>query len=399
MNAHRPPLYLDWNATTPLLPEVVAEMLDTMQHAWANPSSVHAPGQAARRVLADARARVARGLDALSSEVVFTSGATEANHFAVWGALGAARANGRRRWVLSAVEHPGLLALADRLRAEGTPVDLIPVDDQGQLDLAAADALIGPDTALVSVMGANNETGVLMPAQAVAALAHAQGAWLHVDATQLMGKSKLSFAGLGADLMVVSAHKIGGPKGAGALLVRKGLAPVPLIAGRQERQRRGGTENLPAIAGFAAACDHVAATLAGELAAMERHRRRLEQGILQALPSTRLLGAGVARLPNTACFIFGALDADLVLARLERAGVVVSSGAACSAGGTQPSHVLLAMGLGARLARAGVRYAIGRDTTGADIEFAIAATVRVLQPLMNDAESPPTLPVAAAEAA
>lgn len=382
-------IYLDWNATTPVLPEAVAEMLDTMQHAWANPSSTHTPGQAARRVLADARARVASFLGALPAELVFTSGATEANHLAVLGTLAAAREVGdagssRRRLVLSAVEHPGLLALATQLRRAGTPVDLIPVDGQGRLDLDAARALIGDDVALVSVMGANNETGVLLPVQALAVLAHARGAPLHVDATQLVGKAPLSFAASGADLMSVSAHKLGGPRGVGALLVRKGRALVPLLAGRQERHRRGGTENLPAIAGFAAACVRAAATLPEDLATMAQLRRRLEQGLRATLPSTVVFGDQAERLPNTTCVSFGGLDAEPVLTRLERAGVVASSGAACSAGGTQPSHVLLAMGLDARTARSGVRFSLGRDTRVEDIDAAIAAAVRAIGPLLAE---------------
>ncbi len=381
------PVYLDWNATTPVGPEAVAEMLDTMRRAWANPSSTHAPGQAARRVLVDARARVAGFLGALPAELVFTSGATEANHHAVLGALAAGRGSDRQRWVLSAVEHPGLLALADRLQAEGTPVDRIPVDGQGRLDLAAAQALIGPDVALVSVMAANNETGVLMPVAEVAALAHARGARLHVDATQALGKQPLSFAESGADLMSVSAHKIGGPKGVGALLLRKGQPLVPLIAGRQERQRRGGTENLPAIAGFGAACERTAATLGDDLEAMARLTRRLEQGLLQALPGTRVFGAGAERLPNTLCVSFAGLDAERALSRLERAGVIASSGAACSAGGTQPSHVLLAMGFDAVAARSGVRFSLGRGSTAQDIERAIAAAARAIGPLLQEART------------
>lgn len=386
------PVYLDWNATAPVVPEAVAEMLDTMQHAWANPSSTHAPGQAARRVLADARARVAAFLGALPAELVFTSGATEANHLAVLGTLAAAReaSGARRRLVLSAVEHPGLLALAAQLRHAGTPVDLIPVDGQGRLDLDVARALINDDVALVSVMGANNETGVCMPVQALAALAHARGAALHVDATQLLGKAPLSFAASGADLMSVSAHKIGGPRGVGALLVRKGRTLVPQIAGRQERHRRGGTENLPAIAGFAAACVRAAATLQEDLATMERLRRRLEQGLLAALPPTQLLGAEAERLPNTVCVSFGGHDADAVLTRLERAGVVASSGAACSAGGTQPSHVLLAMGFDPRAARSGVRFSLGRDTRAEHIDAAIAAAVHALGPLFAGTPSEAT---------
>ncbi len=377
------PIYLDHNATTQPAPEVIAEMVDAMQRAWANPSSTHAPGQAARRLLADARARVASFLGAQASEVVFTSGATEANHMAVLGALAGSRGRLRRRLVLSAVEHPGLLALAQRLADEGVPVDFIRVDAQGRLDLDHARALIRDDVSLVSVMGANNETGVCMPIAALAELAHARGAWLHVDATQLAGKAVLSFAASSADLMSVSAHKFSGPKGVGALLLRKGLPLAPLISGRQERHRRGGTENLPGIAGFAAACELAGATLAADIERMRGLRERLEQGLLHGLPGTHLYGAQAERLPNTACLRFADLAAEPVLARLERAGVVASSGAACSAGGTQPSHVLLAMGESAALAKCGVRFSLGRDTTRADIDAALDAAQRALIPLLD----------------
>jgi cysteine desulfurase len=377
-------IYLDHNATTPPAPEVVAEMLDTLQRAWANPSSTHAPGQAARRALADARARVALFLGCQAAELVFTSGATEANHMAVLGVLAASQGTPRRRWLLSAVEHPGLLALAERLQAQGVPVDRIPVDAQGRLDLAAAEALVGDDVALVSVMGANNETGVLMPLAAVAAMAHARGALLHVDATQLAGKARLSFAASGADLMAVSAHKLAGPKGVGALLVRKGVALPPLLSGRQERHRRGGTENLHGIVGFAAACERLAGTLARDLAHMAALRERLEQGLLAALPGTVLFGAQAERLPNTVCVRFGTLDAERVLTRLERAGVVASSGAACSAGGTQPSHVLLAMGQERQAAQAGVRFSLGPDTQAADIERVLVVAAQAIRPMLAE---------------
>ncbi|WP_298828904.1 cysteine desulfurase family protein [uncultured Piscinibacter sp.] len=380
-----PAIYLDHNATTQPAPQVVAEMLDALQLAWANPSSTHAPGQAARRLLADARARVAAFLGCQGAELVFTSGATEANHMAVLGALAAARAGGaqgRRRWVLSAVEHPGLLALAQRLTDEGVPVDRIGVDAQGRLDLAQARALIGGDVALVSLMGANNETGVLMPLGEIAALAQARGALLHVDATQLAGKTPLCFATSGADLMSVSAHKLAGPKGTGALLVRKGLALPPLLSGRQERHRRGGTENLPGIAGFGAACDLAAATLGDDLSRVQALHERLEDG-LTAIDGVHLYGRHAARLPNTSCLRFGELDAEQVLSRLERAGIVASSGAACSAGGTQPSHVLLAMGASAAQAKAGVRFSLGRSTTAADIDAALATVQRVIVPLLE----------------
>jgi cysteine desulfurase len=378
-------VYLDHNATTPVAGEALAEMMDTLQHVWANPSSTHGLGQAARRTLADARARVAAFLGCSGAELVFTSGATEANHMAVLGALQAAAGTARRRLVLSAVEHPGLLALAQRLRALGTPVDLIGVDAQGRLDLGEAARLIGPDVALVCVMGANNETGVLMPVDEVAALAHGHGCLLHVDATQLAGKHPLDFAASGADLMAVSAHKLGGPKGVGALVLRKGLALPALISGRQERLRRGGTENLPGIVGFAAACDRAGSTLAQDLDRLTTLRRRLETGLLQALPGTQLYGQQAPRLANTACLRFGELPAEAVLSRLERAGVVAASGAACTASGTQPSHVLLAMGATPAQARAGVRFSLGRDSTAEDIERALAAAVRVVQTLRAQA--------------
>jgi len=233
-------------------------------------------------------------------------------------------------------------------------------------------------------MGANNETGVLMPTRQLAELAHAHGALLHVDATQLAGKSALSFAHSGADLMSVSAHKIGGPKGVGALLVRKGLTLAPLLSGRQERQRRGGTENLPGIAGFAAACARVGATLSEDIARMHGLRLRLEQGLLQALPDVHVYGQHAERLPNTVCVRFGALPAEQVLTRLERAGVIAASGAACSAGGTQPSHVLLAMGDSELMAKGGVRFSLGPTTRAEDIERTLAAAQRALAPLLAE---------------
>jgi cysteine desulfurase len=380
------PVYLDHNATTPVAHAVVAEMIDALERTWANPSATHGPGQAARRLLVDARARVAAFLGCQGAELVFTSGATEANHMAVQGVLAASRPGPRRRLVLSAVEHPGLLALAQRLRAEGTPVDLIPVDAQGRVDLAAAADLVADDVALVSVMGANNETGVVMPTGVLAEIAHSHGALLHVDATQLVGKSQLKFHASGVDLMSVSAHKLSGPKGIGALLVRKGVDLPPLLAGRQERNRRGGTENLPGIAGFAAACELAGRELAPNIERMTSLRRRLEEGLADSLPAVHLYGRDAERLPNTACMRFGTLESEQVLGRLERAGIVASSGAACTASGTQPSHVLLAMGESVEHAKASVRFSLGRETTAAEIERTIDAARRVIGPLLGTAD-------------
>ncbi|MDO9315652.1 MAG: cysteine desulfurase family protein [Burkholderiaceae bacterium] len=381
-------VYLDHNATTRPCAEAVEEMLGSLQAVWANPSSTHAPGQAARRALVDARARVAAFLGCQGAELVFTSGATEANHMAVLGALELGSPQGRRRLVLSAVEHPGMLALAARLKAQGVAVDLIPVNAQGQLDLDAARSLIRDDVALVSVMGANNETGVLMPTADLAVLAHAVGSPLHVDATQLVGKTALRFDASGADLWSVSAHKVHGPKGIGALIVRKGLAWPALFSGRQERQRRGGTENMPGILGFAAAAERAGLTLARDLTHMRHLQARLEAGLCAALPEVHLYGAQADRLPNTSCLRFGVLDAEQVLGKLERAGVIASSGAACAAGGTLPSHVLTAMGEDAVHAKASVRLSLGRDTGVDEIDRVIAATVQALGPLLESTRAP-----------
>lgn len=376
-------IYLDHNATTRPCREAVAEMLDALQLAWANPSSMHSAGQTARRVLVDARARVASALGCQAAELVFTSGATEANHAALRGALAARRPAGRRRLVVSPVEHPGLLALAAQLEGEGVQVDRLRVDAQGQVDLDHARALMAEDLALVSMMAANNETGVLMPTAEMAALARSCGAWLHVDATQLVGKLPFGFAGSGIDLLSVSAHKLHGPKGVGALLQRKGITLQPLLPGRQERARRGGTENLPGIAGFAAACERTMASLADDAPRMRRLRDRLQAGLAAGVPSLHVHGRDVPRLPHTLSVRFGDLAAEPVLAKLEREGIVASSGAACGAGGTQPSHVLLAMGESAAQARGGVRFSLGRDTTESEIDAAIAAVRRVVAPLLD----------------
>jgi cysteine desulfurase len=384
-------IYLDHNATTRPAPEVLQEMLDVLTQAWANPSSTHEPGQAARRILSDARTRVAAALGCAGNELVFTSGATESNHSAVLGALRAGRPQGRWRVVMSAVEHPGLIALGQRLKEEGGALSLIPVNRRGELDLDAAERLIGPDVAVVSVMGANNETGVLMPLAEVAALARAQGALFHVDATQLVGKSPLRFADSGADLWSVSAHKLHGPKGSGALLIRKGVVLPALLSGRQERNRRGGTENLPGIVGFAAAAERLAARLASDLAHMAAMRDRLEAGLRELLGDELVIyGEGAERLPNTSCIRVGRLESERVLNKLERAGVIASSGAACTASGTQPSHVLLAMGASAAEAKGSVRFSLGADTSAAEIDETLAVVRRVLLPLLAEAAAQPS---------
>lgn len=379
-------IYLDHNATTPPAPEVLAAMLPVLSGVWANSSSQHGPGQEAKRVLGAARATVARVLDCKPAEVIFTSGATEANHLAVRGLLAAASPE-RRRVVFSSVEHAGQLRLARALMEAGIAVDLIPVLSNGQLDLAAAQALLGPDVALVSLMAANNETGVLMPVAEVAALAHAAGTLLHVDATQWIGKLPFHFANCGADAVSLSAHKFQGPKGIGALLLRQGVALVPQTLGSQERGRRGGTENLAGIVGLAAALD-LLGDVSLEATRLATLRDALESGLRQALPDTHVWCQDLPRLPNTSYVRFGHLSVDVVLQRLDRLGVAASSGAACSSGGSEPSHVLSAMGVPADEALAAVRFSLGRSSTMEDITTLLNTLPPLLEPLFIPTRNP-----------
>ena len=375
-------IYLDHNATTAPAPQVIDAMLAVLSNGWANSSSQHGPGQESKRTLAGARATVARVLGCKPVEVIFTSGATEANHLAVRGLLAAAGPE-RRRVVFSSVEHAGHLRLARSLRDAGVVVDLIPMLASGALDLSAAAALIGPDVALVSLMAANNETGVLMPVAEVAALTHAAGAVLHVDATQFIGKQPFDFASFGADAVSLSAHKFHGPKGVGALLLRQGVSLTPQTLGSQERGRRGGTENLPGIAGMAAALA-LLGDLNLEANRLATLRDALERGLQQALPDTHVWCQNLPRLPGTSYLRFGQLSVDVVLQRLDRLGVAASSGAACSSGGSEPSHVLTAMGVPADEALAAVRFSLGASTTVADITTLLNTLVPLLAPLLHE---------------
>lgn len=373
-------IYLDHHATTPPARAVIKAVSAAMEWTWANASSQHAYGQAAKLVLGGARATVARVLGCKPNEVIFTSGATEANHLAARGLLAVAPAP-RRRAVFSAVEHAGHLKLARELAEAGVPVDHVPVHADGTLDLAAAARLIGPDVALVSLMAANNETGVIMPVAEVAALARAAGARLHVDATQWIGKLPFRFADWGADAVTCSAHKFQGPKGVGALLLRQGVAIRPPVPGTQERGRRGGTENLPAVVGLAAALEALGDPDA-EAARQAALRDRLERALQAELPGVHIWSREVPRLPGVSLLRVGRWPAEVLLQRLERLGFAASSGAACSSAGSAPSHVLTAMGVPADEALGAVRLSLGRTTTAAEIDALVAAlpTLRSLLP-------------------
>jgi cysteine desulfurase len=346
--------YLDWNATAPLRQEAAAAMQAALA-LCGNPSSVHRWGREARRRVEAARAAVAALAGAATDGVVFTSGGTEANHLALLG-------SGRARVLVSAVEHSSVLqAVPDAER--------IPVDADGLVDPTALAALLDRDQgpALVSVMLANNETGVIQPARKLAALAHSHGALFHCDAVQAAGKIPLSLAELGADFLTLSAHKIGGPAGIGAL-VSSGADVTPLLrGGGQERNRRAGTENLAGIAGFAAAA---AACDPAEYGRVRDLRDRLEAALP---PGAIVVGAGAPRLPNTSAIAMPGVPAETQIIALDLDGVMVSAGAACSSGKVGPSHVLAAMGLAPEIADATIRVSLGWSTSEADIAHFIDA--------------------------
>jgi cysteine desulfurase len=378
-------IYLDHNATTQPANAAVQAMLNVMQNAWANASSQHGPGQDAKRMLTAARATVARVLGCKPVEVIFTSGATESNQLAVRGLLAGLGSTEptRRRVLFGSVEHSAHLRLARALAACGVSVDYLPVRPEGTLDLVAAAALMGPDVALVSLMAANNETGVLMPTQEVAHMAHAAGALFHMDATQWIGKLPFDFASSGADAVSLSAHKFRGPKGVGALLLRQGTPLVPQTPGSQERGRRGGTENLPAIAGMAAALE-LMGDVAQEAVRLSTLRDTLESGLLRALPQTHIWCRSLARLPGTIYLRFGQLSVDVVLQRLNTLGVAASSGAACSSAGSAPSHVLSAMDVAVDEALAAVRLSLGHSTTLAEVNTLLKQLPPLLAPLLTE---------------
>lgn len=373
--------YLDHNATTPLAPAALQAMLPWLGDGFANPSSAHSAGMRAKEAVGDARAQVAGLVGVKSQEVVFTASATEANHLAILGTLRALadRQPQRRRIVASCIEHPSTLLLLKDLARQGWDVAFAPVGADGAVTAGGLAGLIDDNTALVTLMTANNETGVLQPVTAAAELARRAGAVFHTDAVQAAGRIPVALSGLGADLLTLSAHKMNGPKGVGALIVRKGTDIAPLIFGHQERKRRGGTENVPGLAGFGVAAQLASEALnAGAMDGVAALRNRLEVGILALWPAARINGAGAPRLPNTASIQFVAdggapENGEELLLRLDRAGVYVSMGAACSAGGNEPSHVLTHMGLSAAQAEASLRFSLGRDTTSADIDAALDA--------------------------
>lgn len=360
--------YFDNNATTAVLPEVMQAMRPWFCEQYGNPSSNHPLGQYAKQALLTARGAVAAFLGAAASEVVFTSGATESNHLAILGALAANP--GRNRIVTSNVEHASTLRLLAQLGDQGVEIVRLEVDADGALDLDALACAVTPETALVSLMHANNETGVVFPIAEAAAIAHAQGALFHTDAAQSAGKLPLDVRQLGCDLLSFSGHKLHAPKGVGVLFVRKGLTLAPMIHGHQERHRRGGTENLPGIVGLDVACRLAQQNQERRHAEMTRLRDRLERRLLERLPGASVNGAG-ARVPNTTNLYLPSMSGEEWILRLGQAGIMASQGSACTAGGTDPSHVLIAMGRSRAHALSSLRFSLSCLTTEAEIDLVV----------------------------
>ena len=368
------PVYLDNNATTCTDPEVVAAMLPYFSDQFGNASSTHAFGADVAEAVKAARKALAALLGAaFDHEVVFTSGGTESDNAALWSALEAMEGEGRSEIVTTRVEHQAVLALAAHLeKSRGVKVHYVGVDAAGRLDLDAYKAALGPRTALASVMWANNETGTLFPVAALAELAHAAGALFHTDAVQAVGKVPMDVKATAIDMLSLSGHKLHGPKGIGALYVRKGVKFKPLIrGGHQERGRRGGTENVPGIVGLGKAAELAHAHLADEGTRVRGLRDRLEQGIVQRIEGCRVNGDGANRLPNTANLAFDYLDGEAILNRLDRVGIAASTGSACTSGSTEPSHVLKAMNLPAKALHGALRLSLSRENSSDDVDRVI----------------------------
>lgn len=375
-------IYLDHNATTPLHPRVLAAMEPWLRDRWGNPSSPHRLGHEARMAVERARERIAQGLGFRPSEVVFCGSGTESDNLALRGVARALAGRGRHL-VTTSVEHHAVLHTCQALEREGWRVTYAPVTGDGVVDVEALAATLGPETVLVSVMHANNETGVVQPVEEITALARSRGVLFHTDAVQTVGKLPGRPGNLGADLVTFSAHKLCGPKGVGALCVREGTPLEPFVTGgAQERGLRAGTENLAGIVGFAEA---VALALEGPAGEEEdrlgAQRDRLEREVVSGLRGVRVNGAGAPRVPNTSSLSFSGVDGESVVLGLDLLGICVSTGSACTTGDPEPSHVLLAMGVAPRLAQGTVRVSLGRETTEGDVQATARALVETVERL------------------
>jgi cysteine desulfurase len=381
-------VYMDANATTPLAPEVFAAMRPWFTEQFGNASSIHFYGQRARAAVEQAREQVAGLLGCRAAEVVFTSGGTEGDNLALCGIL-----KPGDHLITSPIEHHAILHTAERLRTRGVEVTFVPVDSSGVIDPADVRRALRPNTQLISVMMANNEIGTIEPVAEIGAIAQEADVYFHTDAVQAVGKLPIDVTAIGCDLLTISGHKFHGPQGTGALYVRKGTHPEPLISGGpQERQRRAGTENLPGIVGLGHAAEMAQAFVEnGGPARVARLRDRLEQGIVARVDEAGVYGNGAARVPNTTNIWFDHLEGEALVIALDLKGLAVSGGSACTSGAMDPSHVMTAIGVLPERARASLRFSLDTSATDKDVDHALelvpaaVAHLRELSPFYKPA--------------
>lgn len=375
-------IYLDHSATTPVDPQVAELMMKYLVDCYGNPSSVHSFGREVRKALDEARSQVASFIGANPSEITFTSGGTEADNIAIQGAARARQKKGKHI-ITSAIEHHAVLDTCEYLAKNGYDLTVLPVDSEGLVDVNDLEKAIRPDTILVSIMHANNEVGSIQPVEEIGKITREKDILFHVDAVQSLGKCPIDVRTMNADLLTISSHKIYGPKGVGALYIRKGVRISPLtFGGAQERKIRSGTENAPGIIGFGKACELSGQRMQEETAQLIRLRDKLIEGILAKIDHVKLNGPlGEKRLPNNVNVSIKFVEGESLLLSLDMLGIAASSGSACTSGSLDPSHVLLAMGLSHEEAHGSLRFSLGRQNTDKDIDFVLEELPKIVKRL------------------
>ena len=377
-------IYLDHNATTPVDRLAAEAMMRALEHLFGNASSVHYYGQQAKAAIDDARSSVGALIGAEPAEVIFTSGGTEADNFAIRGVAEALEPTGRKHLITSGIEHEAVLNTFKALAKRGWRTTVLPLDASGIVSADRLREALTDDTALVSLMHANNEIGTIQPIAELATIAHARGALFHTDAVQSAGKIPVNVRALGVDLLALSAHKFYGPKGIGALWVKRGVRLSPFLSGgKQERNRRAGTENVAGAIGMGVAAGLAMQKMAAEAGRLAALRDRLENGILSSVPNTEVNGSREARVPNTTNISFDRIEAESLLIALDLEGVAVSTGSACSSGTLEPSHVLKAMNLSSHRAQNSIRFSLGASNTEEQIDHVISILPRIVTKLRS----------------
>jgi cysteine desulfurase len=388
-------IYFDHNATTPVAEEIFETMVPYLKDEWGNPSSVHWAARGPKKAIDEARERVGVFLNCAPLEVIFTGSGTEGNNLAIKGTVFSRKAKGNHI-ITTKVEHPSVVSTCKYLEREGFEVTWLDVDPSGMIDPDQLKSSITPKTILITIMFANNETGVIFPIKEIGEIAREHKIPFHTDAVQAAGKLPLDVKELNCDLLTVSGHKFYAPKGVGALYVRRGVKIVPLIhGGHHERNRRGGTENVTGIVGLGKACDLAAREMEEDSARLKMLRDRLEKGLMERIPHTTLNGHPEKRIPNTANLSFEFVEGESLLLNLDMLGIAASSGSACTSGSLEPSHVLIAMGLSPELSHGSVRFSLGRSNTAEDVDYliekmpSIVDRMRSMSPLWSAQEGKP----------